>query len=103
MAAQTNIYTGLAGSVGRPDQKGRVGVYRCEATSGEWQHVLTDLETFTLSVHPSDPNVVFAGTRDGVWRSVDRGATFRRTEFPDHNKQIWSLLVDGREPMRIYA
>jgi len=43
MAPSTNLYGALAGYVGRPDQTCRVGVFRCEAVSGEWQHVLPDL------------------------------------------------------------
>ena len=47
------------------------------------------------NVHPTDPNVVFAGTKDGVYRSTDTGKTFQRTNFPDA-RQIWSFLVDCR-------
>jgi photosystem II stability/assembly factor-like uncharacterized protein len=103
MATQTNVYAALAGYVGRPDQAGRVGVFRRAAAGGEWQHVLTEREAFTVVVHPRNPEVVFAGTADGVWRSQDRGATFARAEFPDHGKQIWSFLVDASDPDRIYA
>jgi len=103
MATQTNVYAALAGYVGRPDQAGRVGVFRRAAAGGAWQHVLTEREAFTVVVHPRNPEVVFAGTADGVWRSQDRGATFARAEFPDHGKQIWSFLVDASDPDRIYA
>jgi len=103
MAAQWNVYAGVAGYVGRPDEKGSVGVFRRAVAGGEWQHVLTHLETYTVLVHPADPSVVFAGTADGVWRSNDGGATFQRTRFPDRGKQIWSLLVDVRDAKRIYA
>jgi hypothetical protein len=34
-----------------------------------------------------------AGTSDGVYRSSDRGSTFRRTNFPDERVQIWSFLA----------
>ena len=78
-------------------------MFRRAAAGGEWQHVLTDLETHTVFVHPTDANVVFAGTADGVWRSTDRGATFQRANFPDKGKQIWSFLVDFRNAKRIYA
>jgi len=101
MAAQTHVYAALAGYVGRPDQHGKVGVFR--RADGAWQHVLGDLEAFTVSVHPREPDIVFAGTADGVWRSADRGATFRRTDFPDRGKQVWSFLVDARDPKRVYA
>ncbi len=46
---------------------------------------------------------MFAGTNDGVWRSTDRGATFRRTGFPDAKKQVWCFMVDSRDPKRIFA
>jgi len=103
MPTQTNIYAGLAGYVGRPDQKGRVGVFRRSAEGDEWEHVLTEHETHTVFVHPGDRNIVLAGTTNGVWRSRDRGATFACTRFPDDGKQIWSFLVDARNPQRIYA
>ena len=103
MATQTNIYAAVAGYVGRPEATGRVGVFRRPADGGEWQHALADLEAFTVVVHPRRPEVILAGTADGVWRSTDRGASFGRTQFPDRGKQIWSFLVDGSDPDRIYA
>ena len=54
-------------------------------------------------VHPTDPNIVFAGTQDGVYRSTDRGKTFQRTNFPDKSMQIWSFLVDAGDPKLVYA
>ncbi|HET6308811.1 MAG TPA: hypothetical protein VFG12_16595, partial [Rhodopila sp.] len=73
------------------------------AGGGQWNHVLGDREAFTVSLHPTDPDVVFAGTADGVYRSTDRGKTFRRTNFPDSGVQIWSFLVDGQDRRLVYA
>ena len=98
MADQSNIFAGVAGYVGRPDETGKIGVFRRAAAGGEWQHVLTHLETHTVLVHPTDPNIVFAGTQDGVCRSTDRGKTFKRANFPDKGMQIWSFLVDAGTP-----
>jgi photosystem II stability/assembly factor-like uncharacterized protein len=103
MAAQTNIYAAVAGYVGRPGETGRIGVFTRPANGGEWKHALSDLEAYTVHVHPRRPETVFAGTADGVWVSADRGATFARAEFPDRGKQIWSFLVDASDPDRIYA
>jgi photosystem II stability/assembly factor-like uncharacterized protein len=103
MAASSNVFVGVAGYVGRPEAAGSVGVFRRAAEGGEWSHVLPDLETFTIAVHPANPEIVLAGTADGVWRSTDRGATFARTKFPDTGKQIWSFLVDARNPKRVFA
>jgi photosystem II stability/assembly factor-like uncharacterized protein len=103
MATKSNVYAGVAGYVGRADQKGSVGVFTRPAETGRWEHVLTDQETYTVNVHPTDPNVVFAGTADGVYRSTDRGKTFQRTNFPDKSVQIWSFLVDANDRKLVYA
>ena len=102
MTSRSHIYAGVAGYFGRAGQEGLTGVFR-RATDGEaWEHVIKDKETFTVSVHPRDANVVFAGTNDGVYRSTDRGAHFQRTNFPDH-VQVWSVLVDPSDPNIVYA
>lgn len=103
MTDQTNLFAGVAGYVGRPDDVGDVGVFRRTAGSTEWQHVLAEIETFCVFVHPQDPGVVLAGTEDGIWRSGDNGKTFKRAGFPDANQQVWSFLVDNRDQNRIFA
>lgn len=100
---QSNLYVGVAGYFGKPDHKGRVGVFRRPIAGGDWQHVLGTVQAFTVFVHPKNPEIVFAGTSDGVWRSTDRGATFRRTAFPDAGREVWSFLVDSRDPDRVFA
>jgi photosystem II stability/assembly factor-like uncharacterized protein len=102
MASKSNVYAGIAGYVGRADQKGTVGVFVRPAETGRWEHKITDHETFAVHVHPTDPNVVFAGTSDGVYRSTDRGKSFQRANFPD-KIQIWSFLVDSANPKLVYA
>jgi hypothetical protein len=42
MASKSNVYAGVAGYVGRADQKGTVGVFTRPAETGRWEHVLTD-------------------------------------------------------------
>ena len=103
MASKSNVYAGVAGNAARPDQKGTVGVFARPAETGRWEHVLTGHETYTVNVHPTNPNVVFAGTADGVYRSTDRGKSFQRTNFPDKGIQIWSFLVDANDRKLVYA
>ncbi len=96
---QSNLYVGVAGYVGRPKDVGAVGVFRRRADGGQWEHVLASHEVYSIFVHPKDANLVFAGTSDGVWRSVDRGASFQRTDFADADKQVWSLIaIDESQP-----
>ena len=68
-----------------------------------WEHVISEYNSNTVHVHPTDPNIVFAGTHDGVYRSTDRGKTFKRANFPDKNMEIWSFLVDAGNPKLVYA
>lgn len=103
MPDQSYLFAGVAGYVGRPDEVGNVGVFRRPLPHGDWQHVLPDLETFAVLVHPNADGVVLAGTERGVYLSSDHGATFTRADFPDKDHQIWSFLVDHRDPNRIFA
>lgn len=101
--ANSNLFAGLAGYVGRREDVGAVGVFRRPTAGGDWQHVFGDLETFSVFVHPGDPALVYAGTSDGVWRSTDSGATFKRTGFPDEGKQVWCFIVSETDPKVMYA
>jgi photosystem II stability/assembly factor-like uncharacterized protein len=101
--AQSTIFAGVAGYVGRPEAVGKVGVFRRPSGSSTWEHVLPELETFTVNVHPKDASVVLAGTTDGVYLSTDGGATFKRAGFPDQKQQIWCFLFDSRDPKRLLA
>ena len=103
MASKSNVYAGVAGYVGRAEQKGMVGVFTRPGETGRWEHVLTDHDTYTVNIHPTNPAVVFAGTADGVYRSTDRGKSFQRTNFPDKGVQIWSFLVDAKDRDLVYA
>lgn len=103
MADTSNIYVGVAGYFGKPDHPGRVGVFQRAARDGQWKHVLGNVQAFTVFVHPGDSRKVFAGTSDGVWLSADAGASFKRAGFPDANREVWSFLVDSRDPSKMLA
>ncbi len=100
--AQSHVYAAVAGYFGRPNEPGLTGVFRRAADGTVWEHVLENRETFTVCAHPEDERVVFAGTADGVWRSIDGGATFRRTDFPDQ-VQIWSIMPSPTDPKLLLA
>src|SRR5262252_7585819 len=88
------VFAGVGGYYASK-QSGLAGVFRRAADDSDWKHALSEIEAFTVFVHPRDPNLVFAGTADGVYRSTDRGQNFRRADFPDRGVQVWSFLQDG--------
>src|SRR4029079_11472001 len=69
MPDSSNVYAGVAGYFGKPDHPGKVGVFQRASKGGDWKHVLGSVQAFTVFVHPANPETVFAGTNDGVWRS----------------------------------
>ena len=85
------------------NQGGLAGVFRRAGDGSDWKHVLSELEAFTVFVHPRDPDLVFAGTADGVYRSTDGGRNFRRADFPDSGVQVWSFLHDDADAKRMLA
>ena len=100
--AQSHVFAGVGGYYGG-NQGNLAGIFRRDTDGSEWQHVLTESEAYTVFVHPRDPSLVLAGTKDGIYRSTDRGATFKRADFPDSGVQIWSFLPDPADPKRILA
>jgi photosystem II stability/assembly factor-like uncharacterized protein len=100
---QSYVFAGVGGYYASKDKSGKAGVFRRAAENASWDYVLKDLEAFTVFVHPRDPSLVFAGTSDGVYRSTDHGATFKRANFPDKDMQVWSFMADPSNPKRMLA
>ena len=96
------VFTGVGGYYASK-QGGLAGVFRCAIDDTNWKHALSEIEAFTVFVHPRDPNLVFVGTADGVYRSTDRGQNFRRADFPDRGVQVWSFLHDDTDPKLMLA
>jgi photosystem II stability/assembly factor-like uncharacterized protein len=58
-----------------------------------------------LTIAPSNPDMLVAGTIGGVFRSADRGGTWTRLTPEGHPdlRNVGSVAVDPRDPMVIYA
>jgi len=82
------------------------GIFRQAAGSDGWERVTKGLpepaSIQALTVHPTNRDVIFAGTQDGVYRSGDGGSSWARTGFPA-NLQVWSITVHPRNPRVVYA
>jgi photosystem II stability/assembly factor-like uncharacterized protein len=62
-----------------------------------------ETQVFALTPHPQDPQMVFAGAHDGIYRSEDGGVTFDAIDSPLSSKGIWSVAFDPVQPDTIFA
>jgi hypothetical protein len=77
------------------------GVYISTDGGATFDQASTDLPNLTvnaLASDPEDPGVIWAGTTDGVFKSLDLGATWIEDSFGLYNRWVLSLLV--HEPTR---
>jgi photosystem II stability/assembly factor-like uncharacterized protein len=76
-------------------------------TNGGWQVESQALKDWTVSkvvVDPNQPEVAFAATRgDGVWRTDDRGQTWKKPSYGRRGPgKLQSLTLDSKR-QRLYA
>ena len=50
---------------------------------------------------PKDPQVIFAGTQKGVYRSGDRGDHWEKLDSPDG--EVWSMTAHPKDPNIMFA
>ena len=101
---RTYVYVGLAGEA---DNIGKGGLYRKADGDEEWVSITGGLpqepQVRALLVHPEKPEVVYAGTHLGVYRSDDRGDHWEALESPRAGTDVWSLLFHPHYSNIIYA
>lgn len=104
--SQSYVYIGLAGET-VPGREVRSGLYRSMACESPWELLTTGLppspQVRAIAVHPKQPNVVFIGTQDGVYRSEDHGDHWLRLSAPMPGLAVWSLLFHPRDPDILFA
>src|SRR5436190_2086636 len=102
-SARSHVYVGAAQS--KPGTL--AGVFRRAAGEDRWERLTKGLPEATsvqaITVHPTNPDVVYLGTRAGAYRSLDRGERWERLAFPDDGAEVWSILVHPRDPRILYA
>ncbi|HYC44681.1 MAG TPA: hypothetical protein VED01_04255 [Burkholderiales bacterium] len=90
-----------------PKQGYRGGLFRTSAGDGAWQELENGLpelvESHALVVHPRSRDVIYAGTQDGPYRSIDGGDTWERLDFPKGPAMVWSLAFHPTRPQVMYC
>ena len=105
--AITKIFAGAGSGEGKTQGMYRGGLFFRNPGAGEWQAVTNGLpdkvEVRTIAVSPHDSNVLFAGTQDGPYRSIDGGVHWEKLGFPDKGAVIWTMSVHPTNPKIVYA
>ena len=99
MALQGSI---LVGTVGQ-------GVMRSDDDGGTWSRVgvsqgmHSDCIVRALAAHPQRPELIYAGTDQGLYRSDDGGRRWTLLENPMRGATVWSIAIDPAEPSVMFA
>ena len=106
MATDSYIFAGLGGETA-PDREVHSGLYRLAAGSESWERATEGLPDQpairALTVHPQHPNVIYAGTQEGPYRSDDYGKSWTKVGVPDRGQPVWSFLFHPRDPDVIFV
>ncbi len=100
------VYVGMGGETapGRPVD---TGLYRLGEGSESWAFLTEGLPEApairALTVHPSQPNIIYAGTQNGPYRSDDHGDSWEKVNVPDRGQPVWSFLFHPHDPDVIYV
>ena len=100
------VYVGLAGETA-PGRVVKSGLYRMAVGDDTWQLITRGLPEApairAIATHPEQPEIVYVGTQNGPYRSMDQGEHWDKLNVPDHGLPVWSLLLDPRDPQVMYA
>lgn len=91
------VYVGVVGqSVWRSDNSGEIFA---RASKG----MFPESQIRALLVHPTDFNILYAGTDSGLYRTRDGADSWDRLVTEKELPQIWSLAIHPRNPDILYA
>jgi len=104
---QTRIYAGAAYTTLPTGRRALGGLYRFHAGGSEYESLTAGLpenvEVRSILMHPDNTDLLYVGTQDGPYRSIDGGDNWERPDFPDRNVEIWSLARHPTRPHIMYA
>ena len=83
------------------------GVFKSTDGGETWQEMSSglpddDRDIFAMAVHPSDANIVLAGTENNVFRSTNGGGGWDATSGVPADTQVLALAVDAQSPNIAY-
>jgi len=103
----TYVYAGAADWGGKDPAKCNRGLYRLATDTGTWttleRGLPDEVEVRCVTLHPTQPGVVFAGTQAGPYRSTDAGDSWERIPFPGDEPVVWSFEIHPANARVMYV
>ncbi|HVW39140.1 MAG TPA: hypothetical protein VHB99_17615 [Pirellulales bacterium] len=94
---QTALFVGTVGE----------GVWRSTDGGARWQRsskgMFVECDVRALTVHPREPNVLYAGTNEGVYRTENAGDDWTRLAGPLDELITWALAIVPHQPDTVFA
>jgi photosystem II stability/assembly factor-like uncharacterized protein len=82
------------------------GIYKSTTASEKWTKIqgmpFTSRRTHVIYQHPSRPEVLFAGTTEGLWFTRDSGQTWVPSAMSPRRQVINAVAIHADQPDRIY-
>jgi photosystem II stability/assembly factor-like uncharacterized protein len=97
MTQRLNICVGAVGQ----------GIWHSADGGERWMRVANGIsfetEVRAFAVHPQRPEVIFAGTDRGLYRTENGGSTWKWTETALDPYHIWALAINPNDPNIMFA
>jgi len=82
------------------------GIFRLSPGSNQWEELINGLPADPMvcgiTIHPNDPEVIYAGTQDGPYRSTNRGNNWERLDYPKTGAPPWTFMFRPGDPTVMY-
>jgi photosystem II stability/assembly factor-like uncharacterized protein len=82
------------------------GIYKSTTASEKWTKIqgipFTSRRTHVIFQHPSRPEVIFAGTTEGLWYTKDGGQTWSMGGMSPRRQVINAVAIHPDQPDRVY-
>jgi len=99
MSDETTILVGTVGQGIMRSSDGGETWLRLSVNQGMYQNPMVRV----LAHHPKKPEVVYAGTERGLFKSDDAGQNWRRIDSPLSDYSVWAMAIDPSDPNIMFA